>query len=1268
MSGEQGLGTFSSSRRKRRTIAFAIATTLLVVLAAPSARAQLGPPDLVLIADSSDFPDFFSFGTPVVNEDGVVAFYVARNPASGFVTEILAGVGGEATPGDYAHILGSGDSLPDGTVLYVSSWMDAAGPLFALSGATTGQFSGQTLTASDIDANGIYDLTLRSPFGTSAISAWGSVNRNGAVGYRGAACGVEPGVAWNDGTGERVAACQGSGNVSSLDQGLPDIDGSNRLYFTGRLPGTDPSSDTFNALSIFRDGDPIFIEAQLWFPPDLGPPVLVRTHYLNSQVRPVSDASGTVAFVAERAGTGVVELLTTDGGALTVKASTSTGDFGGFGRHLALNDFGTVAFLGCATTCGSAPTTLSTTLGGGLYTGPDAVDDKIIEIGDALFGSTVTALAFARGGLNDFDEIAFLATLEDGRRVIVRADPQAPPPLQWENPAGGNWGDSANWQNDSVPDERAEVAAPGSYTISGVPSSPLLSLAIGSPTGTVTLQPGAGVFETQTLGVNGDVALLGGALEAGFDELAGGNREAIEISSGARLTVGSGATLRAGPDVVDPGSVGGPMGVDGGSVLLDDASGLRVEGGGKAIARDVHGFGASVEVTGPGSRLSTRILELGFGGGAVGDLAVTGGGELRVGDSLLLGSLQGSSVTGLVAGAGSGILGLRGDLLDTGPLEVVIGSSGDADLVVDAADLLLGRELVLGQQSGSFGLLAVRNGGGLYASPTEVTDITIGRAGIGELRIDSGGFLGFLGLAIGGPLPEMTIGLAPGGSGLFDLAGDADPATNTRFENVIVGLSGESTWLLHDEAQVEASSLSLAVDSGTSLARVDVAGAGTELRVADGNGTQIGGDGDAWLEVRDGARFISGRSDPNSVIDPDPAALTSVGSDSSSYAATLIVRGNARAELDLLSIGLFSGDPVLSSLPFDRSATVLIENGGQLFTTRAIVVGNSGRIRANIAEIEADSLVIAPAGDAGPGAHVSLSTSSMRVTEGISIGVEVASNPLLGILLLVDEGSNVLAGGLDVRGAATVVIDESFVRIEGPVGIAAQAPILAGGSTCDALVTVGVQGTDGVLDASGHTVRIGGATNCQDEGNLFVLDGGLVIADLFEIEPGGVLFGSSRIRGSLSVSAGGIVRPGNSPGMLTIEGDAHFAPGSRLEIEVAGTEAGTLHDVLDVQGDLDFDGTLTLAFTDGFAPRQGDHFEFLQTTGALALDVEEVVVENLAPGFEYDVDSTADRITVIALNDAVFVPEPGYSEVVLPALAMLGVLARRRRLGSPQAS
>jgi hypothetical protein len=64
----------------------------------------------------------------------------------------------------------------------------------------------------------------------------------------------------------------------------------------------------------------------------------------------------------------------------------------------------------------------------GIFTGADPIADKVIAIGDMLFGSRVTSLYFSNQGLNNSGQLAFVAGLENGISGVFRADPQ--PPVQ----------------------------------------------------------------------------------------------------------------------------------------------------------------------------------------------------------------------------------------------------------------------------------------------------------------------------------------------------------------------------------------------------------------------------------------------------------------------------------------------------------------------------------------------------------------------------------------------------------------------------------------------------------------------------------------------------------------------------------------------------------------------------------------------------------------------------------------------------------------------
>jgi len=142
---------------------------------------------------------------------------------------------------------------------------------------------------------------------------------------------------------------------------------------------------------------------------------------------PVTNNGGTVTFLGFLNGGGS-GIFSSNGGTLTSIADTS-GPFTFFGTP-SINDAGVVAFQAFIST------------GAGIFSGPDPIADRVIAVGDPLDGSTVAGLAFSREGLNGAGQVAFFASLADGRQGVFLADPgdggdpmPTPDPAPLPNPA-----------------------------------------------------------------------------------------------------------------------------------------------------------------------------------------------------------------------------------------------------------------------------------------------------------------------------------------------------------------------------------------------------------------------------------------------------------------------------------------------------------------------------------------------------------------------------------------------------------------------------------------------------------------------------------------------------------------------------------------------------------------------------------------------------------------------------------------------------------------
>jgi hypothetical protein len=126
---------------------------------------------------------------------------------------------------------------------------------------------------------------------------------------------------------------------------------------------------------------------------------------------PSMNGLGEVAFIANLT-SGSMGIYVGNGGPLTLVADTS-GPYGLL-SGASINDKGMIAFAARLQVGGS-----------GIFIGPDPVADKVIASGDSVFGSTV--LNVTGVAENEAGQIAFEATLSDGRTVLIRADPVPEP-------------------------------------------------------------------------------------------------------------------------------------------------------------------------------------------------------------------------------------------------------------------------------------------------------------------------------------------------------------------------------------------------------------------------------------------------------------------------------------------------------------------------------------------------------------------------------------------------------------------------------------------------------------------------------------------------------------------------------------------------------------------------------------------------------------------------------------------------------------------------
>jgi hypothetical protein len=159
---------------------------------------------------------------------------------------------------------------------------------------------------------------------------------------------------------------------------------------------------------------------------------------------------------------------------------------------------------------------------------------------------------------------------------------------------------------------------------------------------------------------------------------------------------------------------------------------------------------------------------------------------------------------------------------------------------------------------------------------------------------------------------------------------------------------------------------------------------------------------------------------------------------------------------------------------------------------------------------------------------------------------------------------------------------------------------------------------------------------------------------------GGSVAGNGAIRAE-STLVRGRLRPGASPGELSIEGDVALDAAASLEIEIAGLAAGIEHDVLRVGGVAMLGGALEVSLLQSFAGLEVASFTFLTAHSVIGTfdgiaDGDRVFTVDGSGSFL--VDYTSDAVLLTSFQTAP-VPEPQTWMLLGAGLALLGAVKRR---------
>ena len=127
----------------------------------------------------------------------------------------------------------------------------------------------------------------------------------------------------------------------------------------------------------------------------------------------------------------------------------------------------------------------------------------------------------------------------------------------------------------------------------------------------------------------------------------------------------------------------------------------------------------------------------------------------------------------------------------------------------------------------------------------------------------------------------------------------------------------------------------------------------------------------------------------------------------------------------------------------------------------------------------------------------------------------------------------------------------------------------------------------------------------------------------------------------------GIVAPGLSPGVLTIDGSITLATDARLDIEVGGLAVGTEYDQLSATDTGTLGGTLAVTFVDGFVPSPGESYT-LVTCATACVGAFDTVDLPLGVVGDVTVSATDVALSITSVGVALSRFEPVGAVVVGP--------------------
>jgi autotransporter-associated beta strand protein len=263
-------------------------------------------------------------------------------------------------------------------------------------------------------------------------------------------------------------------------------------------------------------------------------------------------------------------------------------------------------------------------------------------------------------------------------------------------------------------------------------------------------------------------------------------------------------------------------------------------------------------------------------------------------------------------------------------------------------------------------------------------------------------------------------------------------------------------------------------------------------------------------------------------------------------------------------------------------------------------------------------------------------------------------------------------------GSGSAFVKDWAYDNSGGTGAIATGNVLQSGSTVTVDSSSGSFTLGSALTGTQSLVKDGSGTTTLNATNTYsgttTVSSGMLLVNSdnsgatgdVTVESGATLGGSGIIGGATTIQLGGFLAAGNSPGILSFDGDLTLDAGSSTVMEISGTTRGFEYDGIDVGGQLTYGGALTLTSDTLIASGVYELFGLVTETG----NFSSIILSGTA--YTNNAFSQFGDVWTVTVGDETYtfsqltgdltvVPEPGTYALLGGLLALGSVMLRRRR-------